>query len=88
MDWTIVLSTIIAGLIYALSGYFKSTDEAWDSVKFIRTVIIGVIVGIAMLVLDMDVSEAHAFIIGLGIVPLIDNAIKAILREYRRIVNG
>lgn len=87
MEWEIIVSALTAGLVYALTGYFKSAGEAWDSLKFIRTVIIGVIVGVVILGFDMEVSEAHAFIIGLGVVPIIDNILKAILRFYRNSIS-
>lgn len=71
------------GITYSLIAFGKSTGEKFDWLKFLTTVVIGVAVGIAVVVTKMDYGTASDYVVGLGIVPLIENLGKAI---WRRIV--
>jgi hypothetical protein len=84
MDWTILATTIGAALLYTLSGYLKDVGETWDWLKFTRTMIIGVGVGIVVAVYGGDVETVYAAFIGFGAVPLIDNFLKAIWRRLTK----
>lgn len=72
-----VLATIIAGIgagvTYALTGFAKSTGEAFDWLKFGTTVVIGALAGVGIAVLQWDVATGYAYLLSLGIAPVVQN---------------
>jgi len=79
-----VLVAILAAVVFAASGYLKSaTVENFDLEKFIATTLVGAVVGAVMYVgggsiTELSVTEQVAAYA--GIVVLVENVIKTILR--------
>jgi len=75
---------ILAAIIFAASGYFKSVGtENFEIPKFVATIAVGAVVGAVMYVgggsiTELTVTEQLAAYA--GIVVLVENIIKAILR--------
>lgn len=81
LDVTTFIVGVLAGITYALSGYLKSSNnEKFDAEKFVRTVIIGAIVGGYAAYKGISMDKAYMFVISTGIVAYIDNALKFISR--------
>jgi len=80
-DYTVVLTAIIAGLTYALSGYLKTVGEKWDWLKFFTTVVIGIVTGAVVAYSDWELDMAYNFIISLGAIAIVENILKAIWRK-------
>lgn len=81
MDIGTIISGIAAGVTYSLTSYAKKKDQPFDWSKFVTTLTIGAVAGISMGFLNMPIELAHAYIINLGAVPLIENIIKIIKRK-------
>jgi len=80
-----LLIGVLAGIAYALSGYLKSRkDEKFDSVKFFRTVIIGIAAGVYAAYKGIDISDAYGFVMTSGAVAYIENILKFIYRHIKR----
>ena len=83
MPVTIVVA-ILAAIIFAASGYFKSVGtENFETPKFVATIAVGAVVGAVMYagggsITELSVTEQLAAYT--GIVVLVENIIKAILR--------
>ena len=81
-----ILIAILAAIIFAASGYLKSAGtENFEPTKFAATVLVGTVVGAVMYVSGSPVTEANvATQIGIyaGIVAVVENALKAILRRF------
>lgn len=80
-----VLEAIIAGIgaavTYGLSGYFKNTTQKVVPIKIVRTVVIGAFVGLANGLFEADVAMTYNYIIAMGAVPFVENALKGIHRR-------
>jgi len=81
MDLMLILSGIGAGITFALTGFAKEPNQKFDWMIFGRTVIIGMISGIIMVVLNLPIDAAFAYALNLGLVPLVENILKAIARR-------
>ena len=81
MEFATIISGILAGLAYSLTGFAKSSGESFDWVKFARTLLIGAFAGAGMALFKTDLESAHLFLINLGLVPIVDNLIKAAWRK-------
>jgi len=81
-----VLEAIIAGIgaavTYGLSGYFKHTNNKPEPLKIARTVVIGGFVGLACGLFELDIAMTHSYLVAMGIVPVVENALKGIHRRY------
>lgn len=80
-----MLYTIIAGLgagaTYSLTMFAKKQGQPFDVEKFIATILIGGIAGIGMVLYGIPVEANYAYLINVGLVPLIENLIKMVLRK-------
>ena len=85
IDWSALLPGAGAGIAYALSGYAKNAGSKFNWVIFSRTVLIGLVAGLGMAVTGYDVETSMQFLISAGIVPLVENALKAIHRRILKV---
>ena len=80
-----VLEAIIAGIgaavTYGLSGYFKNNGQKVVPIKIARTVVIGAIVGLANGLFEADVAITYNYMIAMGAIPFVENALKGIHRR-------
>ena len=85
MPITIVVA-ILAAIIFAASGYLKSVGtEDFDTPKFAATVLVGAVVGAIMYASGLPVTEAgvlEQLAAYAGIVVVVENILKAILRRF------
>jgi len=73
---------IIAAIAYGLSALLKTQpQESFDSMKFVETVIVGVVVGVIEYYLKVDYGTALNFVIAGFPIVLIDNILKIIWRK-------
>jgi len=81
-----ILIAILAAIIFAASGYLKSAGtENFEATKFAATVLVGIVVGAVMYVSGSPLTEANVTTqIGIyaGIVAVVENVLKAILRRF------
>lgn len=83
MDIATLLAVLLAGITYSLSTYFKKAqDQEFDWSKFFTTALVGGVVGLGAAFLKMDVPASYEYMLGLGVVPLIENVGKAIWRHW------
>jgi len=76
---------IVAGVIYALSGFFKreETKETFSGEKFLTTAIVGVIAGFVSFYMNVTIEQAFALVAAdVGFVVIIENVVKAIWRRW------
>lgn len=79
-----ILIAVLAAVIFAASGYLKSVGtENFEATKFVATIVVGAIVGAVMYagggsITELSVTEQVAAYA--GIVVVVENVIKAILR--------
>jgi hypothetical protein len=81
-NWTLILTSAGAGIVYSLTAYAKNnTDEEFDWAKFGTTILIGAGVGVVSALSGMNMTEATQFVVSLGMVPLVENVYKVIVRK-------
>lgn len=85
MDINLVLAGIGAGITYSLTAYAKKEGQKFDYAKFGTTIIIGALAGLGTSLMNVDISTAHAYLINLGIVPIVENGLKTL---YRKVIKG
>lgn len=76
---------IIAGIFYALVGYFKRKEpgETFDGETFIFSVVVGLISGFIAFYLNITPQEALAMILAeTGLLYYIENITKSIYRRW------
>ena len=76
-----ILAGAGAGITYSLTAWGKKEGQPFDKTKFASTVVIGAISGVAMSVANLPVDVAYQYVIGLGIVPIVENVMKAFYRK-------
>lgn len=85
----IVLS-VLAAVAYALAAYFKNlsaSGEKFDSAKFIRTVLIGFVVGIASKASGIEVTEENILELSAGYagaVAVLENLVKLVYNVLKK----
>ena len=82
-----IIYAVVAAIVFALSGYLKSAkDEEFDATKFIATVLVGALVGVVLYVKGAAITEeavATQFAAYAGIVVILENALKAVVRWFQ-----
>lgn len=81
MDISAVLTGMGAGATYSLTSYFKKKDQEFDWLKLGTTLTIGCVAGIVMQIASMDMEAAQEFVVMLGAVPIVENALKITWRK-------
>jgi len=83
-----ILQGIIGGILYALSGYLKHKGREnvnFNPEKFIKTIILGAIIGFISGYSGLSFSEAEGILIQTGMVAVIEQLAKALyyyLKEH------
>ena len=82
-----IIFAIVAAIVFALSGYLKSAkDEEFDVTKFATTVLVGALVGVVLYVKGAAITEeavATQFAAYAGIVVIVENALKSVMRWFQ-----
>ena len=81
-----ILIAVVSAALYALVGYAKSVGEEPDLAKAGATMILGAVIGVLMAASGIDVTQINVteqMVIYVGLVAVIENAIKAIVRRYK-----
>ena len=82
MNKSALVYGIIGGALYAGSGYLKS-GEKFDKHKFLRTLVLGAIVGSTNAIMGLPITEdAILLALSAGEVAVIENFIKAMIKQY------
>jgi len=73
---------VIGGALYAVSGYLKS-GEKFDSKKFVKTIVLGALVGLTNSILGLPITEdAVLLALSAGEVAILENFVKAVVKAY------
>ncbi|MFA5217047.1 hypothetical protein [Sulfuricurvum sp.] len=88
MDIATVIETILIGIgsgfIAAIIGYMKSmTTEPFDLSKFVPAILLGAVIGGIMAFANVPYDQAYQIGVSAGLVALIENAAKAIVRNLK-----
>lgn len=83
MDFTTILAGVGAGITFGLSGFAKNRGDAFDWLKFGRTVLIGAATGVVASLYGVQLEVAQTYFIELGIVPVVENGLKTIYRYLK-----
>lgn len=81
-----ILAYLISALVYSLVFYMskrtKAGGETWDEQKFIRTFVLGMLLGFVAYLMGIEISVTNyeMIILNTGIVGLSEQIIKAIYR--------
>jgi len=82
-----IIYAVVAAIVFALSGYLKSAkDEEFDATKFAATILVGALVGVVLYVKGAAITEeavATQFAAYAGIVVILENALKAVVRWFQ-----
>jgi len=79
-----IILAILGAIMYALTGYAKQyTTESFDEEKFVVTIFIGFVVGIASYLLGITFDPAYQLLISTGIIVAVENVAKAVYRRYK-----
>ena len=91
MDAGSLLIAIISAVVYSLSMYVKKhlnseNPQSFNTAKFVTTVIWGAIVGAALQLSGVPITEQSVeqqFVAYAGLVAITENVVKAIIRAAR-----
>ncbi len=76
---------LIGGALYATSGFLKNFEEKFDYKKFLRTLILGAIVGVTNAMLGLPITEDAVMVaLSAGEVAIIENFLKSITKYYKQ----
>ncbi len=70
-----------AGITYSLSSFVKKKDQKFDWKKFGTTIVIGAAAGAGQGVLNMPIEGSYSYLVSLGAVPVVENAMKIFWRK-------
>ena len=84
MDLSMIFAGVGAGVTLALTGFAKKEGKKFDFKKFGATVITGAGVGIIAQVGGVDMSTTYEYAMSMGIIPVVENLIKAVYRRIRK----
>ena len=92
MDTSSLIIAIISAVVYSLSMYVKKhlnpdNPQNFDTVKFITTVIWGVLIGGFLAISGLPVTEMSVeeqFLAYAGLIAITENIVKSILRALTR----
>ncbi len=83
MEISAILCGVAAGVTYSLTSFAKKEGQAFEWKKFGTTRIIGGGAGAMTGLLGMQIDLAYAYLINMGIVPIVENLLKFV---YRKII--
>ena len=91
MDAGSLLIAIVSAMVYSLSMYVKKhlnseNPQSFDVAKFVTTVIWGAIVGTALQLSGVPITEQSVeqqFVAYAGLIAITENVVKAIIRAAR-----
>lgn len=87
-----LLSFIIAGMVWALSGFFKIKDpkqDTFDPVQFFTTAVVGCVTGILAFVIkevggpSIDFGTIWGYILAVGFVAFVETWMKVVWRRVK-----
>ncbi len=81
MEIATILAVIGAGVTYSLSAYGKKEGQPFDFGKFGATVLVGAVAGLGVAAANLPLSVGYDYLIGLGVVPVAENAMKILYRK-------
>lgn len=81
MDLGTIMTGLAAGITYSLTTFAKKKDQEFDWNKFGTTIVLGAAAGVGMSLLNQPIDTTYAYLINLGAVPVIENALKIVYRK-------
>lgn len=79
--WTQIISGVIGGAIYSVTGIAKNQDDDFRFLKMLPTLIVGLVVGGVAGFLNLDYGIAANLSLSAGITAVVENIGKAIKRK-------
>lgn len=85
-----VVLSVLAAIVYSLAVYFKNlsaSGEKFDESKFIRTIIVGAVVGIASKAAGVEVTQENIVELSAsyaGVVAVVENVLKLIYNLLKK----
>ena len=79
--WTQILTGIVGGAIYSITGIAKNQDDDFNFWKMFPTLCIGIIVGGVAGVLNLDYGIVANMSLSAGITAVVENLGKAFKRK-------
>ena len=84
-----VLMALLSGLAYGLTQYFKKAQkgEKFDPYKLAATEVIAVFVALSLVASGAPLNQltlGQQFALYAGLIPLVENIIKTVVRTYQR----
>jgi len=76
-----IVTGVGAGITYAMTGFGKNAGQEMDWTKFFSTVGLGAGVGIIYTLTGTPFDIGMSYLTQLGIVPVLENCIKTLLRR-------
>ena len=76
-----IITGIIAGITFAVTGYWKSKGEEIDWTKFFTTVLLGLGIGVVYYFTGIEFGLGLTYLTQLGAVPIIENLLKSVWRR-------
>ena len=86
MEPMVFIMAVAAAAVYGVEAYLKNVGEDVDYYKLSATIMLGLIVGAGLSIVNMPItreSVAAMFLTYTGLLVLIENGIKAIVRRIK-----
>ena len=92
MDWGSLAIAVFSAIVYSLSMYMKKhlnseNPQSFDAAKFVTTIVWGAIVGAALQMSGVPITEQaveEQFAAYTGLITITENVVKAIIRAVRK----
>lgn len=79
-----IFQGVAAGITYALTGFAKKSDEAFDYTKFGATIGVGVVTGLIITFANIPIDAAYLYMMNVGATSVIENLLKAIYKKFSK----
>ncbi len=80
-ELSVILSGIGAGITFGVTSYWKKKDQEFKWGKLGVTASIGAVAGLVASLFDMPIGMGFDYVVALGLVPIMENAIKIVTRK-------
>lgn len=81
-----LVNSVVGAVIWSSTGYLKNASkkkEKFDWYKFLRSIIIGIFVGLFSGYLNLPYDQATLLVINTGAIAIVDNITKAVWHKIK-----